>query len=85
MWEIVDGPVLGLPGFLHTLHLTCSTGLCAIHVLSSLTTCRHQKLAAVSPHSGPVKNAWVYICPQTTKSMHQLIGCTYPTGVGNEH
>jgi hypothetical protein len=42
---------------------------------SGLTACRrHQALAAVSPPSGASQNAWVYyICPQTTKSMYQLI------------
>jgi hypothetical protein len=30
---------------------------------SSLTACRHQALAAVSPPSGASQNAWVYICP----------------------
>jgi hypothetical protein len=41
---------------------------------SSLTACRHQALAAVSPPSGASQNAWVYICPQTTKSRYQLVG-----------
>jgi hypothetical protein len=41
---------------------------------SSLTACRHQALAAVSPPSGASQNAWVCICPQTTNQMYQLIG-----------
>jgi hypothetical protein len=41
---------------------------------SSLTACRHQASAAVSPPSGASQNAWVYICPQTTESTYQLIG-----------
>jgi hypothetical protein len=40
---------------------------------TSLTACRHQALAAVSPPNGASQNAWVYICPQTTTSMYQLI------------
>jgi hypothetical protein len=40
----------------------------------SLTACHHQALAAVSPPSGASQNAWVYICPQTTKSMYHLVG-----------
>jgi hypothetical protein len=41
---------------------------------SSLTACRHQALAAVSPPIRASQNAWVHICPQSTKSMYQLIG-----------
>ncbi len=43
-------------------------------IQSSLTACRHQTLAAVSPPSGASQKAWVYICPQTTESTCKLIG-----------
>jgi hypothetical protein len=35
----------------------------------------------VGPPPGASQNAWVYICPQTTKSMHQLIGMQLSLGV----
>jgi hypothetical protein len=57
-------------------HQGCTArGRLAAHwVCSSLTACRHQTLAAVSPPCGASQIAWAYICPKTTNSMRWVQG-----------
>jgi hypothetical protein len=56
------------------IHSAVKRPLAALQAVQVVVFQRAAGIGCREPPSGVSQNAWVYICPQTTKSMYQLIG-----------